>query len=130
MAQAPTQSSRLHVLLEQRPLQRATILHLSGELDVAVARDLRRVCRTLPSEALPNVVIDLRRVTFMDCSVLGAFVLAHRRAVGVRGRVCIVATPTSRSGPLRVLEVGGLDGVFCLHDTLRSALAPLHQHAA
>lgn len=129
MTQA-TQWSRLQVLLEQRPLQQATILVLSGELDVSVTPDLRRICRTLASEVLPNVVIDLRRVEFMDCSVLGAFVLAHRRAVGVCGRVCIVATPTSRSGPLRVLEVGGLDGVFCLHDTLGSALAPVQQHAA
>jgi anti-sigma B factor antagonist len=118
MQQAP-QSSRLHVLLEQRPLQRATVLFLSGELDLAVAPDLRRVCRTLPSAALPNVVIDLRRVAFMDCSVLGAFVLAHRKAVGAGGRLCLVGTSP---GPRRVLQLGGLDGVFCLHDTLAPAL--------
>jgi anti-sigma B factor antagonist len=120
MTQAP-QSTRLHVLLEQRPLQRATILFLAGELDVAVAPDLRRVCRTLPSAVLPNVVIDLRRVRFMDCSVLGAFVLAHRRAVAAGGRLCLVGTTP---GPRRVLEIGGLDGVFCLHDALAPALEP------
>src|SRR3954451_10817978 len=118
MTQA-TQWSRLQVLLEQRPLQQATILVLSGELDVSVTPDLRRICRTLASEALPNVVIDLRRVEFMDCSVLGAFVLAHRRARGGGGRVCLVGTPP---GPRRVLRIGGLDGVFCLHDTLAPAL--------
>jgi len=118
MTQA-TQWSRLQVLLEQRPLQQATILVLSGELDVSVTPDLRRICRTLASEALPNVVIDLRRVEFMDCSVLGAFVLAHRRAVTAGGRVCIVGTAP---GPRRVLRLGGLDDVFCLHDTLGSAL--------
>lgn len=59
------------------------IVSLSGELDLAgvptLARELARVAEE------PAVVLDLARVTFMDCSGLRCL-LAARRAAERRGR--------------------------------------------
>lgn len=111
----------LQIRLEQRADLGLTIVELAGELDLAVAAELRRVILALPSTSVPDVVTDLRRVEFMDCTALSTLVGAHQRAEKVGGRLHTVgAPPQSR----RLLELTRLDTVFCRHDDLESALVP------
>lgn len=99
------------IVLHRNPSRRATILCLSGELDLETASALRRIFRDIPSAVSPNVVVDVRRVDFMDCSVLGVLVLAHRRATLLGGYLHIVG---AHRQPLRLLQVTGLHSCFAL----------------
>jgi len=97
------------VLLERRADEKATVVVLTGELDVAVASTLHRMLPEIPSATLPNIVVDLRRVDFIDCSAVGALVRAHRCAASVGGHVRVVG---ARPQPLRLLQLTGLAGVL------------------
>lgn len=97
-----------------------TLVTLAGELDLACASLLRRTLLRLPSTVLPEVVTDLHEVDFMDCSAVGVFVLAHRRAATVGGRLHIAEAAPQ---PRRLLDMARLDSVFCLHETLEASVA-------
>jgi anti-anti-sigma regulatory factor len=52
--------------------------------------------RTLPELSRGRVILDLRRVTFMDAAWLGAVVSCHRRAHSVGGCLRLTAPPPRR----------------------------------
>lgn len=112
--------STTRISVERRADRGATVVTLEGEFDLAIAPLLRQTLVWLPSRALPDVVADLHGVVFLDCSAVGAFVMVHKRAAKVSGRLHIAgATPQSR----RLLDLTRLDSVFCLHDTVDAAVA-------
>lgn len=95
------------------PSRERAVLTASGELDLATCPDLRSALAGARRGGASTVVVDLGAVTFVDSSVLGVLVEAHRALVpGQRMQV------TGASGlPLRVLQLTGLDGVL---DVVRS----------
>jgi anti-sigma B factor antagonist len=117
----PAPGWSMPVLLERRTAARATTVTLAGELDITAAPTLRRVFSSLLSPALPILVVDLRRVLFLDCSVLGVFVLTQREAASLGGSMRLVG---AQRLPLRLIRMSGLDAVLDLHETLSSATRP------
>jgi anti-anti-sigma factor len=116
------------VLLRRTVIGGVRVVVLAGELDLACIPVLDRVLARAPARATPNVAVDLRRVRFIDCSILHPFVAAHDAARSHGGCLRVVAT---RGEPLTVLRATGLTGLFCLHTTLRDATAPFcARHAA
>jgi anti-anti-sigma factor len=111
-----------HSVVGRQVTRGSTVVTLAGELDLAELRLLRRMLTRLPTASLPNMVADLRRVSFMDCSALGAFVAAYRTAQSQGGCLRIVATQPQ---PLGLLQISRLDRVFCLHVLLETAVDPL-----
>jgi anti-sigma B factor antagonist len=103
------------ILLEPASLDATTIVTLAGELDLCDCCRLHRAFAGTLSAERPNLVLDLRRVDFIDCSVLRVLVMAHAKATTLGGRLSI----TGSSGlPLRLLRLTGLHTVFDVHDPL------------
>jgi anti-anti-sigma factor len=81
-----------------------------GELDLAVVGSLEELGRRLAFEPGAHVVADLRRVTFMDSSIVGWLLAVDARAAGVGARFEVVAAPSSGAG--RTLTVCGADALL------------------
>jgi len=97
-----------------------TLVTLAGELDVATAAGLRRVLNASSDATVPDLAIDLRQVTFMDCAVLGVFIDAYNRVAAAGGCLRIIGP---RTGPLRLVQLCALDDVLCVHDSAEMATA-------
>ncbi|MFC4466289.1 STAS domain-containing protein [Streptomyces xiangluensis] len=90
MVQQPTYG------LRERRLSNSTVIELSGELDLLatteLATSLDAVCATQPRQ----LVLDLRKVTFLDCSGLSLLCRIRNRLRGQRSRLLLV---TRRPAP-------------------------------
>jgi anti-anti-sigma factor len=64
----------------------AVTMVVSGELDLATSPMLDHALRVAP----PRIVLDLRGLTFMDCSSLGLLVAAAERTRATGGRFRVV----------------------------------------
>ncbi|MFG1679164.1 STAS domain-containing protein [Nonomuraea sp. NPDC049269] len=77
-----------------------------GEIDLLTAGALRAAIEdTLNAPGPVNVLVDLARVTFLDCAGIGALVAGHNIAIR-RGRGYTVVNPQRRVR--RVLELAGV----------------------
>jgi anti-sigma B factor antagonist len=90
---------------------------LTGEIDFTSAGPVQA---TLTAMVLPGggtVIVDLRRVTFIDSSGLGVLVQAHRSAKEQDTRLMLVASPPVR----KLLALTALDTVLETYDELAAA---------
>ncbi|MEU6471231.1 STAS domain-containing protein [Streptomyces massasporeus] len=94
-----------------QPLQERTthVVTLRGELDLLAAPALRARLDMLTAGPCPDLVLDLRPVSFIDCSGLGVLCRARNRVSARRGRLRLVTEGTSLR---RVLRHTGMTGVF------------------
>ncbi len=98
----------------------ASVVRVTGEIDVASAPELENALGIVPAES-GTVVVDLSAVTFMDSTGLGVLVAAWNRYNSQEpvGRLAlVVSTPEVE----RLLEVTGLAEVFGTFPTLGDAL--------
>ncbi|MEV5692706.1 STAS domain-containing protein [Micromonospora globbae] len=86
------------------------VVTLFGELDIAAANPLGHVLLGAIARA-PRVQVDLARVSFIDSTVLNAFVNAHGRASG-RGVSLALVNPTGH-----VRRVVSMTGILPLLST-------------
>ncbi|GAQ60424.1 STAS domain-containing protein [Streptomyces scabiei] len=98
----------------------STILTLHGELDLLAVPALSAALDALTAVPRPDVVVDLRPVSFVDCSGLGVLCRAHNRTRARKGRLRLV---TRGSACRRLLRCTGLTGVFDLYSDLPDVLA-------
>jgi anti-sigma B factor antagonist len=109
------------VLLEltDRVLHGCVVLQVRGEVDFGSAPDrdqrLSAILRIRP----PAVVLDLSRLTFLDCAGAGVLVAASRRAAS-RGAGLVLAAP--RPTVARLLRITGLDRHFLIFPTVATAI--------
>ena len=92
-----------------------SVLVAVGEMDTACAGTLR----SLLSRAGPNVVVDLRGVTFMDASGIGVLATSGHIARRIGGAVRLVG-PSHQVR--RVLALTQLDQVLPIYHDLQDAL--------
>lgn len=97
--------------------KRATVVSVSGEVDVATAPELDEKLATVA--ASPRVVVDLSGVTFLDSSGLGVLIKALRRVKETDGSLILVIT---ESRILKVFTITGLDKVLTIVPTVDAAL--------
>ncbi|MGW7820520.1 STAS domain-containing protein [Streptomyces puniciscabiei] len=100
------------VLAPARVAGAATVVSLHGEMDVLTVPALSRRLDALTACPQPDLVLDLRPVTFIDCAGLGALCRARNRTLARRGRLRLIA---ESAGFRRILRVTGLGGVFEVH---------------
>ncbi|MGW5330572.1 STAS domain-containing protein [Streptomyces sp. NPDC004014] len=95
------------------------VLAVAGDIDhhtgVALSRAL-----DFSGTPRPRVVVDLRRVAFMDSSGINILIAAHR-ALTEAGGWLRLASPTGMV--LRTLQLVGVDTVIDCRETLDQALA-------
>jgi anti-anti-sigma factor len=98
----------------------AAVITARGELDLASADGLRQELMK-PEATAPTVVLDLRKVTFMDSSGLSVVVAEHQRALadGFRFAIAVGGAGEVR----RLFELAGLVGMLTLIDDPETFLA-------
>lgn len=98
----------------------ATVVHVSGEVDVTSAPTLREVLiKVLASNPSTHLIVDLGGVDFMDSTGIGVLAGAHKRVTANGGWfTAVVTSPIVRkslqtTGLLRVWRVtGSLEDAF------------------
>jgi anti-sigma B factor antagonist len=70
---------------------RATVVAPKGDLDMAVADELRRTLTALIDRKQARLVLELNHVTYIDSSGLGALVAAMKHARGAGGDIRLCA---------------------------------------
>ncbi|MGW2642808.1 STAS domain-containing protein [Streptomyces sp. NPDC001348] len=103
----------------ERVVGGTTVVELSGEIDILTAPSLGARLDDLTAAALPDLVMDLRAVSFIDCAGLRVLCHARNRVMERHGRLRLV---TDSHQFLRVLSGAGLVGVFEIYDRLPEAL--------
>ncbi len=97
------------------------VVIVAGELDAATGRRLHTELVDLCAAGIDRVVLDLRRLTFVDSFGLGVIVSAKKRLSGDGNSLCLVAEESQRS-LRRILEITGLDQVLPIHTTVNDAV--------
>jgi anti-sigma B factor antagonist len=98
------------------------VVTLLGEHDVASVNEIRaRLVQAIDGSA--GVAVDLRPATFVDSSVLGALVLAHRHAETVGVGLAVAVRGGSGDAVLDTIRRSGLDQVFDVHTERAAAVA-------
>ena len=87
----------------------SVVVSLRGELDLASAPDLQRELLALLDRPVTTLTLDLRELTFLDSSGLGALYRARQRADAGNVTLRLEAVPTH---VLRVLEVTAMASLF------------------
>ncbi|TSB23679.1 STAS domain-containing protein [Streptomyces sp. NBC_01525] len=93
-----------------------TVVVLHGELDLLAARALAATLDDLTGTRRPDLVLDLRAVTFIDCSGLSLLCRARHRVRYASGRLRLTGL-TPGDAVSRLLELTGLADAFDLLDT-------------
>ena len=87
---------------------------LEGELDLATVEDLRAALRTCRGdEAVRHIVVDLRRLTYLDSSGLTVLYHLHAASRADGFAVSLVRGPRPVQ---RIFEMAGLDKVIAFVD--------------
>jgi anti-sigma B factor antagonist len=100
---------------------RAPIVVVEGEVDLAVAPSLREQLKALVTEGHATVYVDLLGATFLDSTALGVLVTTREHCHRSGGELhLIVDNPRI----LKVLEITGLSDAFPIHDSRDAAGVP------
>jgi anti-sigma B factor antagonist len=93
---------------------RATVT-LSGEHEAYTADKLARNLTALIAEGI-SVTVDLRETMFIDSTVVGVLMAAHRSAAGA-GQEFVLLLGSETGWPVRrLLDVTGLDAELDVHE--------------
>ncbi len=96
----------------------ATVIALSGELDLASSPALEEELTQVFASDSPRVIIDLRELDFMDSTGLSILVKAHQRADEVDRELALVkGTPQVQ----RLLTLTGVSDRLSLIDSPEEA---------
>ncbi|MHC3473567.1 STAS domain-containing protein [Streptomyces sp. 7R007] len=95
------------------------VVELCGIIDLSTIPELQAHTDAATDRHGARVVVDLRRVEFLDCSTLGLLCRTRRRVLERGGRLAVVCV---RPWHLRILKATGLRAVFAPVATLRDAL--------
>jgi anti-anti-sigma factor len=106
--------------LFEAPLADGVILTVVGDLDLETAPELRERLTAIVARGTTAIVVDLRRVTFMDSVGLAAVLHARRRLAG-GGRLALVVAPESYAE--LVLEIAGLRPSLATFGSREAAIA-------
>jgi anti-anti-sigma factor len=85
------------------------VVALDGDVDIAVADDLRQRLRARDDSSL---IVDLRDVAFMDSAALGVVLGAYRRRAETRSGFAVVLPQADDSAVRRLFAVTTLDRVL------------------
>jgi anti-sigma B factor antagonist len=110
-----------HFRLEVSDEERATVLTVSGELDLASSPALDEQLERAGRTDTELVILDLRKLDFMDSTGLRVVIKAHQRAEESGARFGVI-----NGGPQirRLLTLSGVTDWLTLVDTPDELLGP------
>ncbi len=110
----------MELQLATRSQGTASVVSVTGEVDVFSAPDLDSELSGLVEAGSPRLVVDLTEVSFLDSTGLGVLVKALKHAREAGGWLHLVIT----SDRIRkIFEITGLDASIPIFDTAQDALA-------
>ncbi len=92
---------------------RLVVLELTGELDLAVAADLRASLAEATARPGTTIVLDFNKVGFLDSSAIAVIVAAAKRATAEHGRLLAVNV-SGLTG--RVMALTGVRQIFPIYE--------------
>ncbi|NLJ99870.1 MAG: anti-sigma factor antagonist [Clostridia bacterium] len=109
--------------IKTRTTGKTLIVELTGEFDLVMSEEFRqRVDGCLDKGGIVNLLLDMRKVSFIDSSGLGAIIGRYKIINRGKGNMAIVG-----AGPqiTKVLEFSGIKRIIDIYENERSALADL-----
>lgn len=103
-----------------RVLGGVTVAEVAGELDIFAAGRISARLESLARAGCPDLVLDLRRVTFLDCAGLSLLCRLRNRVLEREGRLRLVITDPRF---LRLLRMVRLEDAFEVLEDLTPAVA-------
>jgi anti-anti-sigma factor len=100
--------------LQVRSEDRAAVIVVSGELDLASAPALEEELNRATTDGAELLIVDLRELEFIDSTGLGLLIKAHRRAEAAGQKFAIVR---GQSQVQRLLGVTGIEQRLILVDS-------------
>ncbi len=100
--------------LSVRDQNSARLIEVSGELDLASAPDLETELNRLGDSDVELVILDLRKLRFIDSTGISLLAKAHRAAEDAGRRFAVVKGPRQVQ---RLLELAGLEQRLTLIDS-------------
>jgi anti-sigma B factor antagonist len=97
----------------------AFIIEVDGELDMYTAPRLKDALTDGISQGHKRLVVDLRRVGFIDSTTLGVLVGGLRRLRSEQGELHLVVDHPHLA---KMFRITGFDGVFPIHKTVDEAV--------
>ncbi len=91
--------------IDRQDDQRACVLRIGGDIDIAVVPDVRRALDQAIDTGCDNVVIDLTEVGYADSSALGLLVWLDHRLQPLGGKAVLAG---ANQDVARILELSGL----------------------
>ncbi|WP_194236204.1 STAS domain-containing protein [Streptomyces acidicola] len=111
----------------ERTVGGTTVVELHGEIDILTAPAVTARLDSLTARPHPDLVLDLRPVTFIDCTGVGLLCRTRNRTVARDGRLRLV---TDSACFRRILHGTLLSGVFEVYGHLSEALGGRTEGAA
>jgi anti-sigma B factor antagonist len=96
------------------------LVTVEGELDLSTAAPFRVKLFDAIAQGARKLIIDLRGVTFIDSTNIGALLDAHQRAKELDGEIAVVVTDRN---VLKVLTIAGIDRLLRIQDSVERAAA-------
>lgn len=108
----------MHV--EMETVRDTLMVRIKGELDLAVAEELRALIdNRLKKDKPQTLILDLDGVSFIDSSGLGVIIGRYKKVQGMGGKMYIVrARPTVS----RILEFSGIKKLIPVYATEKELL--------
>ena len=100
--------------------RQVTVVAVTGDLDTASARQMKRALEDLLDQGKSRLVVDLGGVGYIDSAGLGELVRAMKRARETTGDVRVCAL---RGNVQRIFELTRLNEGMAVYPTLREAVA-------
>lgn len=110
----------LNFTTSERRVGEATVVTVTGEIDVATAPTLRERLQACIDKGDRGVVVDLLEVPFLDSTALGVLVGAAKRLREQSGWLRIVLTEPRVA---KVFEITGLTETLPIYPTVDQAVA-------
>jgi anti-anti-sigma factor len=104
--------------VEVRDRAGATVIAIAGELDLASSPVLQQEIDRVLQSGVPEVILDLRELDFMDSTGLSVLVRVHHASERAAVRFCLVKGPPQVQ---RLLTLTGVAERFTLLDELEDA---------
>ncbi|MBK6266939.1 STAS domain-containing protein [Marivirga sp. S37H4] len=95
------------------------------KLDSTVSSSLKSDLITMQAEGVPNIVIDLSEVKYIDSSGLSALLVGNR-IFGEAGGAFVLASPSEHTEKL--IKISQLDKVFDVLPTVHEAIESVFMH--
>ena len=108
--------------LESTQLENATVISVSGRLDVSSAPLLENRCAELVKQGVADLILDFEKLEYISSAGLRAIVSTGKTVQKSGGRLIVSGAKRSVK---EVFEVSGFSAIFTMAPALKEALSIL-----